>query len=333
MPNDNAAHSIGFIDVHAHYLTDSYLRRARAAGHELPDGMPEWPTWSAEAHVAVMDRSGIATAMLSLSSPGVHFGDDRQARALAREINEEGAQAVRDHPGRFGLFASLPLPDIDGSLTELAHAFDVLHADGVILMTNAHGVYLGDSRLEPVFAELDRRNATVLLHPTSPVCWEHTALGRPRPMLEFLFDTTRTVTDLVWAGIVERYPRVRFIVPHCGAALPVIADRVNGFRLLLGDPTSPDVVDQLRSLYYDTAGTAFPRHLEALLRLVDPSQLLYGSDYPWTPAPIAELHTAAFTAIPGPSPAQSWLNLTTTNASRLFPRLANPESPRAERFS
>lgn len=191
----------------------------------------------------------------------MHFGDDTAARRLAREVNDDGATAVRDHPGRFGLFASLPLPDIDGALAEIDHVFDQLGADGVVLETNTHGVYLGDPRLEPVFAELGRRRATVFLHPTSPVCWQQSALGRPRPMVEFVVDTARTVTDLLFAGTLLRHPAIEVIVPHCGGALPVLADRINGFMGLFmagQDGSAPDAVAQLRRLYYDLAGPALP---------------------------------------------------------------------------
>ncbi|MGW2964772.1 amidohydrolase family protein [Streptomyces sp. NPDC001220] len=315
----------GLIDVHAHFVTDSYVRQARAAGHELPDGMPAWPAWSAEAHLELMDRSGIDTAVLSVSSPGVYFGDAEAARALAREVNEDGARVVHAHPDRFGLFASLPLPDVEGSLTEIAHAFDELGADGVVLETNSHGVYLGDERLEPVFAELARRRAVVFLHPTSPVCWERSALGRPRPMVEFIFDTARTVTDLLCAGTLARHPELEVIVPHCGGALPVLADRVDGFmKLFMGaGPDTPDAVTQLRQLHYDLAGPAFPRQLPALLGLVEPGRLLYGSDYCWTPAPAAQAHAESFRTEPAPVAGTTWPSLTTANARTLLPRLAH----------
>ncbi|WP_225635565.1 amidohydrolase family protein [Streptomyces solaniscabiei] len=315
----------GFVDVHAHFVTDSYVRQARAAGHELPDGVPAWPGWSAEAHLELMDRVGIRTAILSVSSPGVHFGDDAAARRLARETNEEAARVTAGHPGRFGFFASLPLPDVDGALTEVAYAFDELGADGVVLETNTHGVYLGDARLEPLFAELGRRRAVVFLHPTSPVCWEHSALGRPRPMVEFIFDTARTVTDLLMAGTLGRHPGLRVIVPHCGGALPVLADRIDGFMKLFlpsGAGDAPDAVEQLRRLHYDMAGPAFPRQVPALLSLVEPDRLLYGSDYCWTPAHGVDAHVATVDTAPVPAGAADWRSLTTANAHRLLPRLA-----------
>ncbi|CAL9589312.1 hypothetical protein SUDANB58_05199 [Streptomyces sp. enrichment culture] len=317
----------GFVDVHAHFVTDSYVRQARAAGHELPDGVPAWPGWSAKAHLELMDRNGIGTSFLSVSSPGVHFGDDAAARRLAREVNEDAARVAADHPGRFGFFASLPLPDVDGALTEIAYAFDELGADGVVLETNTHGVYLGDERLEPVFAELGRRRAVVFLHPTSPVCWERSALGRPRPMVEFVFDTARTVTDLLMAGTLERHPGLEVIVPHCGGALPVLADRINGFmKLFLAreGADAPDAVEQLRRLHYDMAGPAFPRQVPALLGLVDPDRLLYGSDYCWTPAHGVDAHIASVTAAPVPVEGATWQSLTTANARRLLSRRLAP---------
>ncbi|MER7930636.1 amidohydrolase family protein [Streptomyces sp. NPDC096057] len=310
------------IDVHAHLLPDFYVQQATAAGHTHPDGMAGWPSWSVAAHLDLMDRNDIETAMLSMSSPGVHFGDDKAARLLARQVNEYTAELTRGHPGRFGNFVSLPLPDVEGSLEEIGFAFDELGADGVALLTHTHGVYLGDPRLDPVFAELDRRRAVVFLHPTSPVCWEQSALGRPRPMVEYIFDTARSVTDLVMAGVLARHPNMQVIVPHCGGAVPVLADRINEFmRLFLPTQESPelDAVQQLRGLYYDMAGTGFPRQVPALLKLVDADRVLFGSDYCWTPPPLADAHIAAIDAVESPVEGTTWRSLTTANAQRLFP--------------
>ncbi|MFD3840174.1 amidohydrolase family protein [Streptomyces sp. NPDC058642] len=317
--------SSGLIDVHAHLLPDFYVQQATTAGHAHPDGMGDWPQWSVRSHLDLMDRNGIATAMLSMSSPGVHFGDDKAARLLARRVNEYAAELTRDHPGRFGTFASLPLPDVDGSLEEITFAFDELGADGVALLTHTHGVYLGDQRLDPVFAELDRRRAVVFLHPTSPVCWEQSALGRPRPMVEYIFDTARTVTDLVMAGVLTRHPNMRVIVPHCGGAIPVLADRISEFmKLFVPSEKAPplDALQQLRGLYYDMAGTAFPRQIPALLNLVESDHVLFGSDYCWTPPPLADAHIAAIDAAESPVEGTTWRSLTTANARRLFPGTA-----------
>jgi predicted TIM-barrel fold metal-dependent hydrolase len=234
----------GKLDVHAHYLPAAYRDALERAGHGRPDGMPAIPEWSASEHVAVMDRLGIATSLLSVSTPGVHLGDGTGTVDLAREVNEAGRRSVIDHPGRFGLLGSLPLPDVDAAIAEVAHGVDHLDVDGFVLLTHVDGTYLGDPAWEPLLAELDRRRARVLVHPTSPVCWEHTSLGRPRPMLEFLFDTTRAIVNLVLNGSIARYPNLRLVIPHAGATLPVVADRVAGFALALGvDPA----VDLLRA--------------------------------------------------------------------------------------
>jgi predicted TIM-barrel fold metal-dependent hydrolase len=277
------------LDVHAHFVPDAYRDALEAVGHEQPDGMPAIPTWNAVEHAAVLDRLDIRTAYLSISSPGVHFGDDAAARQLARTVNEAGRRAADDHPGRFGLLSALPLPDVDGAIDEIAHAFDELHADGVAVLTNVGGTYLGDDVLEPVFDELDRRRARVLIHPTSPPCWEQTSLGRPRPMMEFLFDTTRAVTNLVLNGTIARHPGIAFIVPHAGAALPVIVDRVTAFSRVLADcDPAADVQRDMAGLHYDLAGFPLPRQLDALLALTTIEHLHYGSDYPFTPEAVAD---------------------------------------------
>jgi predicted TIM-barrel fold metal-dependent hydrolase len=264
-----------------------------------------------------MGRAGIATSMLSISSPGVHFGDDDDARSLAREVNEIGHGLVRAHPGRFGLFASLPWPDTDGAIAELEHCYDHLDADGVAMLTHVGDVYLGDRALEPVFDELDRRHARVFIHPTSPPCWERTALGRPRPMIEFLFDTTRAVVNLVLNGTIARHPNIEFIVPHGGAALPVLADRVAAFTFILADvePTA-DVVRDLAGLHYDLAGFPLPRQLDALLALTTFEHLHYGSDYPFTPDFAVERNSDVLSA--AGDPPGSMVDALRANTGRLF---------------
>ena len=309
----------GLIDVHAHFTTEDYISIAKENGSREPDGMPEayWPRWDVRTHLKLMDEAGITMSVLSISSPGAHFGDDAAARALAREVNEAGARIKREHPGRFGQFASLPLPDIDGALAEIPHAFDELHADGVVLMTNSAGRYLGDERLRPVLAELDRRGAVAFLHPTSCAGHEALALGYPRPMIEFLFDTARTVVDLILTGTAQRYPGIRFIVPHAGGVLPLLADRLELFRSISGDTDGPTVGEALAGLYYDLAGTPTDRQMKALTSIATPDRLLYGSDYAWTRYDQALRATAALDDVQAPV-GQSWRHLTTQNARRLL---------------
>ncbi|SFO84926.1 amidohydrolase family protein [Amycolatopsis rubida] len=304
------------VDVHSHFVTPRYVEAAIAAGHRDPDGMPAWPSWNVREHLGLMDRAGIGTALLSVSSPGTHFGDDAAARALTREVNEFAAGHVRDHPGRFGHFANLPLPDVDGALAELAYALDTLGSDGVAVETNAHGRYLADPAFEPVWAELDRRRAVVFVHPTSPPAHEAVSLGLPRPLLEFIFDSARAATDLLLTGTAARYPGIAWIFPHGGGALPLLADRLELFRTAFG-PDAPPVRERLAEFWFDLAGTPFPRQVPALTAAVGTARLLYGSDSCWTPVPAVLRQVASIDAA-GPQ----WRTLTTANARRLFPRLA-----------
>ncbi|MYW62610.1 amidohydrolase family protein [Streptomyces sp. SID8379] len=317
--------STGLVDVHAHFVTDGYIAAARAAGIDHPDGMPGWPDWSVERQLDLMERTGITKAVLSVSSPGVHFGDDQAARALAREVNTFGAHVRATHPDRFGHFASLPLPDVDGALAEAAYALDELGADGVAVETNHHGRYLGDASFAPLWAELDRRRAIVFVHPTSPPHADDVSLGRPRPMLEFLFDTARAASDLLLSGVLARHPDIRWILTHGGGALPLLADRIELFRPLLGGAAiggaatdGPSTVEQLGRLWYDMAGTPFPRQVPALDAAFGTERLLYGSDYCWTPAEAVLAQVDSVDKAVRPAGGETWRDLTTRNADRLF---------------
>jgi predicted TIM-barrel fold metal-dependent hydrolase len=273
----------GKIDVHAHFLPQGYAEEMSRAGLQMPDGMPGYPQWSPELALETYDRLGISAAVLSISSPGVHYGDNGAARRLARRVNEAGAEAVNRYPRRFGLFASLPMPDVEGSLQELSYALDTLHADGVELKTNSQGIYLGDPKFESIFAELHRRKAVVFVHPTSPTFCSGCGVGVPRTVLEFPFDTTRAVTNLIFSGTIERYPDIVMIVPHSGGTLPMLAKRISSFAVAAGLPSARDggVLACLRKLYYDTANAGSDLTLASTLQLIERSHLVFGSDWPW----------------------------------------------------
>jgi predicted TIM-barrel fold metal-dependent hydrolase len=309
----------GRVDVHAHFLSEGYQAALDAAGYDMVDGMPV-PSWESGAHLALMDRFGIATSLLSVSSPGVHFGDDGAARTLARQVNEDGKRTVEAHPGRFGFFGSLPIPDVVGAIDEVGYCYDVLGADGVVMLTHVGDTYLGDPALEPLFDELDRRHARLFIHPTSPLCWERTSFGRTRAMVEFLFDTSRAVVNMVLNGVIARHPNVEVIVPHAGAALPVIADRVAAFTFILEDldPTV-DVYRDLARLHYDLAGFPLPRQLDAILALTTAEHLHYGSDYPFTPEGVVAMLAEPIDAIEGSSGQVP--ETLGANTRRLFQRL------------
>ena len=275
------------IDVHAHYLPHDYRQAARAAGYRRPDGTPSLPEWSEADAITLMDALSIRTAMLSIPAPGVHFGDDLAARELARSVNRQGVELVRSRRRRFGLFAALPLPDIAGSISEAIHALDDLGADGVTIQTNHGGLYLGDPVLDPLMQLLDRRRAVVFIHPTWPSCCGCLSLAfdRPRPILEIMFETTRAVTNMLYRRTFQRYPGLRMIVPHAGAALPVLAARIVDQTHALGidSPlTSEEIYGALRTLHYDLAGSPIPTLARALLDIADPEHIHYGSDWPFT---------------------------------------------------
>lgn len=310
----------GRIDIHVHFVPEFYRAALIEAGHARPDGMPAIPAWDPEAALAFMDELSVATSILSISSPGVHFGDDNAAASLARAVNIEGAALRERHPGRFEYFAALPLPNVEKAVDEAIHALDALHAAGVVIETNAHGQYLGDAALEPLWTALAARRAPVFIHPTSPAC---SCLDRhPRPMLEFMFDTTRTVADLVLAGVPARYPQISFIVPHAGAALPFLASRIDAFAAgAKGDAAYQPMADALSRLHFDLAGMPVPSLLRALLDVADPRRLHYGSDYPFTPVSTCRNLAGLLENTPLLTD-DARQNMFRNNARTLFPTLA-----------
>ena len=210
------------------------------------------------------------------------FGDEAFARDLARRCNEFSAQLIQEYPQRFGAFAILPLPDIDASLRELEYALDTLKLDGVVLLSSVDGRYPGDPLFHELFTELNRRKAVIFLHPTVPAINRELKLNLPPFMIEFVFDTTRAVTNLLYSGTLERCPDIRFIVAHAGGTVPYLAYRISmGQIMLSGVPQG--ALTYLKQLHYDTALSANPNALLSLQALVDASHIHFGSDYPFAP--------------------------------------------------
>jgi 6-methylsalicylate decarboxylase len=279
--------SSGIVDLHAHYIPEFYREALLLAGQEHPDGIKAIPEWDESSALSAMDQLNVRTAILSISSPGVHFGDPDHAIGLARQVNEEAARLVKQYPGRFGFFASLPVPEFDEAVSELRYALDVLGADGIVLESNQRGVYLGDERLEPIYAEVAARNSVVFTHPTTPFGAEDISSRYPRPMLEFMFETTRSVADFILSGVLARHPSLRLVVPHAGAALPVFVNRIDMLLPLLAEPgevAPPSAREAMGQLHFDLAGAPVEELLRALLSVANPANLHYGSDFPFTPA-------------------------------------------------
>jgi 6-methylsalicylate decarboxylase len=305
------------IDTHAHLIPEAY--RAELERRELETGYP-LPPATAEILGDVMERHAIDAAVVSLSPPGVWFGDAGLARELARLVNEETAALVRAEPARFAGLATLPLPDVEGAMAEIAYAFDELGLDGFALLSNFDGAYLGDPAFAPVFDELERRGAYVFVHPIQP------ATPSPLPeapvwVQEFPFDTTRAVVDLIYSGTLERCPSIRLQLAHLGGTAPFIAHRIAEWAGR--DPSRAaaapaGALTYMERLYYDTGLSNNAVALAAVRELAGVEQIVFGTDWPYAvlpdggdPAPGLGLGTEDRALVDG------------TNAAALVPRLAN----------
>ena len=275
------------VDVHHHFFPPEYLEPLAQWNKQqgIADGLqaPQ-KAWSTEKALEDMDRNEVSTGILSISTPGVWFGSQDDARKMARLCNEYAAEMGRTHKGRFGLFAALPMPNVEGSLKEIEYALDTLKADGIGLMTSYGDSWPGDPRFAPVFQELNRRKAVVYFHPLAPNCCGGLIPGAPASLIEYPHDTARAVLSLLVNGAFARYTDIRFIFSHAGASIPVLAGRIaNGLknRRNLAEIAPEGVEHQLRKLHFDTANSAYPPTMAALLAFVPVSQVLFGSDFPY----------------------------------------------------
>ncbi len=262
-----------YVDVHAHVFPDFYASAMKAAGVTDVDGWPS-PKWSVEAMLEAMDAHKIVAQILSLSSPGVTFAAGRDAADLARRLNEYMAGLVEDHSPRLGSLAVLPLPDVEASLTEITYALDTLGMDGVGLLSNYHGVYLGDERLDPVFAELNRRKAVTFVHPTIPPHWDAFKVAIPAPVMEYTFDSTRMAQHMVATGAKARFPDIAVIVAHGGAMLPLTHQRLVKYWM----DGKNDIFD---TFYFELTATTEHPQIRALMAFADPDRCMMGFDFPF----------------------------------------------------
>lgn len=270
------------VDVHHHILPDFFWSATNEGDN--PVGGIQPPPWSKEAALSFLDDAYIDVAISSISTPGVHTGDSAAARTLARRCNEMSAELVRDHPDRFGGFACLPLPDVDNSLEELTYALDVLKLDGVVLFSNALGVYLGDSRLDPLFAELQRREAVVFVHPNASPDRAAHSLGLPDSLIDFTADTTRAIAQMHYRNTFARTPDVKYIFSHAGGTVPYLAGRfaiVDEMNVIPGAEGRASAAETFRNLYWDTALSWTDSVLAMLRSVVGLDRVLFGTDYPY----------------------------------------------------
>ena len=270
------------IDLHQHAIPDFYWQASNEDGNAAGGINP--PRWSVDGAIAYLDEANIDIAVPSISTPGVHFGDDTAARELARQCNEYLAGLKHDRPDRFGAFGVLPLPDIDGSLEEIEYALDVLQLDGLTLFTNASGIYLGDKRFDSIFAELQRRAAVVFVHPNaSPDPTAHT-LGLPDTLLDYPVDTSRAIAKLHYSNTLARTPDVKYIFVHAGGTIPYLAARfaiVDEMNVIPGAEDRGAFAEVLPRLHWDTASAFSDPVLHMLRSVTGLGNVVFGTDYPY----------------------------------------------------
>jgi predicted TIM-barrel fold metal-dependent hydrolase len=239
-------------------------------------------TWTPAKSIEDMDRGGVAAAVVSITNPGLWFGDAAVTRRVARACNDYGATLVQQHPTRFGLFAAMPLPDVDATLKEIAYAYDVIKADGVGLMTSYGDTWLGNPAYRPVMEELNRRKAVVHVHPTAANCCRNLtyAPGVAPGSMEYGTDTTRAIMGVTFSGDAARYPDIRFIWSHGGGTVPFLAGRIDGASRNAADRLPNGFIHEIKKFYYDLAGAANAGVVASLLQLVATSHVLFGTDFP-----------------------------------------------------
>lgn len=310
------------IDVHAHIVPPFLTDAAKAAGFGASISAG-FPVWSAELALAFMDEHGVATTLNSVSQPGVHFGDGKQAAKLARQCNEFMADLAVRYPKRFGSFGVLPLPDVDAAIAEIAYALDTLKLDGIGLLASYGTSFLGDKPYDPVLRELNGRKATVFLHPNYHPSSKSLGMAIPGFLIEFPTDTTRAVANLILSGAVETYGDIKFILAHNGGALPYLSWRVSLAPLIdkrFQSFSQAGILKAIRSFYYETAQAAGPGPLAALAQVADPDRILLGTDWPYCPPAVTQVGDEQLSS--GAIPGIKADDICRGNALKLFPRFA-----------
>ena len=266
------------IDVHHHFAPPAWV--AEVKGRPLLQAANT--AWTPARSIDDMDRGGVAAAVISVTNPGLWFGDLAATRRVARACNDYGAKLVQEYPTRFGLFAAMPLPDVDATLKEIAYAYDTLKADGVGLFTSYGDTWLGNPAYRPVMEELNRRRAVVHVHPTAANCCRNLdyAPGVAPGSMEYGTDTTRAIMGVAFGGDAARFPDIRFIWSHAGGTLPFLAGRIDGASATAKDRLPKGFMYEVRRFHYDLAGAANPGAVASLLKLVTTAQILFGTDFP-----------------------------------------------------
>jgi predicted TIM-barrel fold metal-dependent hydrolase len=327
-----------FIDVHHHLLLPEYDAALRRAGA----GDPSRPFRKGDSPQVVLDKMaelGIEAAVVNpLSVAGVHHGNDAHASYLTESVNEAQAKFISAAPDRLGFFASLPLPDVDGAFAQMAHALDVLHADGVIFLSHQNGVHIGDPAFAPLYAEMDRRGVIAFIHPTVPPGVEHLNLRLWPSFIEYAFETTRVAANLIYHEIMARYANIKWILAHAGGTMPYLSMRLRLMEELevgrkppfpfsgAGAPfierVPEGVAPYLDKFYFDTALSGARAPMAALTEMAKPEHIMYGSDWPFVERSFVVEQSENLRTMPYFS-GERFAAMERGNAARLFKRFAN----------
>jgi predicted TIM-barrel fold metal-dependent hydrolase len=328
-----------WIDLHHHVIPDVYLKSLAEMGVTELSGI-SIPEYGAEKCLSDMDKLGIDKAVISTPYAGLPrscYDNTDFLRGITRKTNTYLAEMIKQHPDRVGGFASVPLPDVEGAFAELEHALDELHLDGVVLLSNSNGLYLGDPELEEFFAELNRRKVVVFVHPDDPPFADMRKPDVPIPFIEWPFDTTRAVANMVYSGVLDKCPNIRIILSHGGGVVPYMAwrisileyrqrDKVKKLRslydLILRKQGPSAGMKLLKKMYYDTTAVTAQCSLRTLKELVDPSHIVLGTDLGAAPRLMASLVLSDLKSFDG-FDEEELRTIARKGALELFPRLAS----------
>jgi len=322
-----------FIDFHHHARPAAFFEALAETGRTTMGGRPFPKGWTIPEALAFMDRMGINTAVASAPDADLLYRDRPVAVRLARILNELFSECIRSHPARFGAFASLPMPHVSDSLHEIGHALDRLGLDGVMLSTSYEGQYLGSSLFDPVLAELNERRALVFVHPVTPAGLNLLALDFPASLLEYTFDTTRCIANLLRHSAPSRYPGIRFIFAHAGGAMPYLLHRMSLMKyfvtpghVLAVDKDRDAIRDGLRHFYYDIALSAYDPVFDLLRQVVGLDRIVFGSDYPQVPDNFVEASIRALDELQMLD-NQATTQMANANGLKLLKRLGDSAAP------
>lgn len=276
--------------MHSHYISPGFAQFLDDYFDGQGDGVPT-PHFSIDNYLSLMQEADIDYGVLSISSPHLSAAPDEEMLKLTEEVNDYGANLTKSYKDKIGFFASLPLPFVEESVRAIDYALDVQNAHGFTLPTNARGIYLGDQRLDDILAKLNERHALVAIHPNEPKPINDDIKAEIlTPLMEFFFDTTRTIIFMNQNNVFSRYPNIKWIVPHSGALLPIIVQRVDMGNKMFDVENQPDDLEQtMQSLYFDLAGKVLPHQLPTLLTMVDENKIVYGTDAPYTTDNVVKL--------------------------------------------